>query len=375
VEQENAGQKVDDVFLDKFNFLQRTGALDDLAALRNENRVLDDLVNDAATLFTLNSIETMMDCVVERILKRFIPTHLAILIEPARGDTLTQYCYVNLEPSDERVPASSYAKLKECFQASPFPVAYEDLASKGRGDAELLRFDPELIFPLCGIGGSFGLVLLGRKIIGTAYTEVERMYVDKFSRFLSIGIQNRIHHDSSITDAKTGLYNHAYFTQRLEQEIAHVVRHKAKAGLIMLDVDHFKRFNDTWGHLAGDAVLNALALTLQRAVRSEDVAARFGGEEFCALAIECDGPRLIEMAERIRKAIAGISVDYKGQALSITASLGCCILDTAKSRKPAEYIEMADRALYLSKSGGRNRSTLFRPSLFDRAAALRPTSA
>ena len=83
------------------------------------------------------------------------------------------------------------------------------------------------------------------------------MYVDKFMRFLSIGIQNNLHHESSITDAKTGLFNHAYFSQRLEQEIAHVARHRTKAGLVMLDVDHFKNFNDTWGHLAGDAVLNA----------------------------------------------------------------------------------------------------------------------
>jgi diguanylate cyclase (GGDEF)-like protein len=371
VESESTGHKVDDAFLNQFNVLQRTGALDDLAVLRNENRILDALINDAASLFTLNSVEKMLDFVIARIIEQFIPTHFAILIEPPRGDTLTQYCYVNLKPSDKRLPASSYKRIKEYFHESPYPVAYEYLAARGPLDAELLRFDPEHLFPMCGIGGPFGVALLGRKIVGTPYTEVERMYVDKFMRFLSIGIQNSLHHESSITDAKTGLFNHAYFTQRLEQEIAHVERHGAKAGLIMLDVDHFKNFNDEWGHLAGDEVLNSLALTLKRTVRSDDVASRFGGEEFCILAIECDKPRLIDMAERIRSAIAEMAVPYKSQMLSVTASLGCCFIEPSLRVGPAAYVEMADKALYLSKSGGRNRTTFYRAGLLDRAAAIR----
>jgi len=371
VESESAGQRVDDSFLNQFNYLQRSGALDDLSLLRSENRLLDALINDAASLFTLNSVEKMLDFVISRILEQFIPTHLAILIEPPRGEGLTQYCYVNLKPSEERLPSSSYSRIKEHFLASPYPVAYEDIAAWGGGDEGLLRFDPEILFPMCGIGGPFGLALLGRKIVGTPYTELERMYVDKFMRFLSIGIQNSLHHESSITDAKTGLFNHAYFTQRLEQEIAHVSRHKTSAGLVMLDVDHFKRFNDAWGHLAGDAALNELAHALKRTVRSEDVASRFGGEEFCVLAIECDGAKLLEIAERIRTAIAGMDVVYESRKLSVTASLGCCLITPTPQLSAARYFEMADKALYLSKSGGRNRSTLYKPGLLDRAEAFR----
>jgi diguanylate cyclase (GGDEF)-like protein len=374
VEAEVSSPRIDDAFLHQFNYLQKTGALDDLSVLRNENRLLDALINDAASLFTLKSIEAMRDFVISRLLELFIPTHLVILIEQPRGDELTQYCYVNLKPSEDRLPASSYALLKECFMAAPYPALFEDFARMGDPDPDLLRFDPELLFPMCGIDGPFGLALLGRKIVGTPYTDVERMYVDKFMRFLSIGIQNNLHHESSITDAKTGLYNHAYFSQRLEQEIAHVIRHGAKAGLIMLDVDHFKRFNDTWGHLAGDEVLNALALTLKHAVRSEDVASRFGGEEFCVLAIECDNETLMEMAERIRVAIANMVVPWKTERLAVTASLGCCYIHPGMRVGSKGCIEMADKALYLSKSGGRNRSTLYRPGLFDRAAAIRKRS-
>ena len=364
-----AEPKLDDAYLSQFNVLQRTGALDDLASLRNENRVLDALINDAASLFTHTSIEAMLDFVIARILEQFIPTHLAIIIEPPRGDVLKQYCYVNLKPSEELLPAESYALVKARFLDSPYPIAYADFESGA--DEGLLRFDPEYLFPMRGIGGIFGIAVLGRKIVGTAYTEVERMYVDKFMRFLSIGIQNSLHHESAITDAKTGLYNHGYFSQRLEQEIAHVARHGAKAGLIMLDVDHFKLFNDTYGHLAGDEVLNALALTLKGAVRSEDVASRFGGEEFCVLAIECDRARLMDMAERIRSAIERLSVTYKAETLSVTASLGCYLIDPGLGLGAQECIDLADKALYLSKSSGRNRATIYRPGLLDRAEAIR----
>ncbi len=371
MESESTAHRIDDSFLNQFNFLQQSGALDDLTLLRRENRLLDALINDTATLFTLTSIEKMLDFVISRILEQFIPTHLAIVIEPPRGDTLTQYCYVNLKPSQERLPSSLFARIKEYFLSSPYPVSYGDLTAWGGGDGELLRFDPEILFPMCGIGGPFGFALLGRKIVGTPYTDLEKTYIDRFMRFLSIGIQNSLHHESSITDAKTGLFNHAYFTHRLEQEIAHVMRHGAKAGLVMLDVDHFKSFNDTWGHLAGDAVLNSLALTLRQAVRSEDVASRFGGEEFCVLAIESDGAKLMEIAERIRISIEEMEVVYESRKLTVTASLGCCLISPSLRLDPSRYIEMADKALYLSKSNGRNRSTLYRLGLLDRAEALR----
>ena len=371
MENERVEPRVDGDFLHQFNYLQKSGALDDLSILRNENRLLDALVNDAASLFALKTIEAMRDLVIARLLELFIPTHLVILIEQPRGDELTQYCYANLKPREDRLPAASYARLKTYFLESPYPVAYADIDLRWERDAELQRFDPELLFPLCGIDGPFGLAVLGRKIVGSAYTEVERMYVDKLMRFFSIGIQNNLYHESSITDAKTGLFNHAYFIQRLEQEIAHVQRHGARSGIIMLDVDNFKAFNDTWGHLAGDEVLNALALTLRRSVRTEDVASRFGGEEFCVLVVECDRVKIMEVAERIRQAIERTSVPYKSENLAVTISLGCCLLDCGLQAGSKGCLEKADKALYLSKAGGRNRSTIYMPGLFDRAAAIR----
>jgi diguanylate cyclase (GGDEF)-like protein len=375
VEAEELGQQVNKSFLDQFNSLQKSGALDDLALLRNENRVLDSLINDAASLYVLGSIDGIMAFTIDRVLQQFIPTYFLIIIEPPHGKDLKQYCYLNLKPSGEALSPEAYAALKGAFSDSPYFADYRGLVLDEAVRDDLSRFNPDIIVPLLGIEGIYGIALLGVKVLGGTYTDLERMYIDKLTRFISIAIQNNLHHESAITDPKTGLYNHAYFMQCLEQEISRAARHGTEAGIVMLDVDHFKKFNDTWGHLAGDEVLDSIARTMKRAVRSEDVSSRFGGEEFCTLVIECDAAKVLEVAERIRTSIEGMSVKYKEDRLSVTVSLGCCVVDPDLRASASEYVEMADRALYLSKSGGRNRSTIYRPGLLDRAKAIRRAAA
>ena len=363
---------LDTSYLDTFNLLQKTGALDDLAGLREENRELDRLINDAASLFALFTIDEMIGFVISRLLERFIPARLVFLVERLRGDGIDQYYYENLKPAEARLPESCYPPLKEYFSLSPYPSLFSDMEGAiGAIDAELAGFAPVYLLPMRGIGGLHGIVILGEKVVGGEYTELERMYVDRMTRFLAIGIQNSLSHQSSITDPKTELYNHAYFMQRLEQELARIGRYNARAGLIMIDVDHFKRFNDTWGHLAGDEVLISLAKSLKSHVRSEDVAARFGGEEFCILAIECGESDLVNFAERLRRSVETMVVTYKSERLSVTISLGLCLLDSESPTDGPGCLERADRALYKSKSFGRNRATLYRPGLLDRAMALR----
>jgi len=353
-------QKVDQSFLDQFNSIQKSGVLDDLATLRTENRFLDTLVNDAAKLYALTSVADIMTFVTDRILQQFIPMYFLVAFEPPRSKDLQQYCYANLKPSNGNISYGAFNAIKRCFVDSPYPARIDELLLGTALKIELSHFDPWLIVPLCGLEGIYGLCIIGKKVVGDAYSSAELMYIDKFTRFISIAIQNNLNYECAITDSKTGLYNHGYFMQRLEQEIAHVSRYDAKAGLIMLDIDHFKRFNDTWGHLAGDEVLNVLSATLKRTVRIEDVASRFGGEEFCVLAIECDERKLQDMSERIRLAIEAMNVSYDDTELKVTVSLGCCCLDPGLHVSPNAYIEMADKALYLSKSEGRNRFTIYR---------------
>ncbi len=355
--------------LSQYKQLSQSGALENLESLRRENRELDRLVSDAAVLVALPTIPSMLDFTIDKLLERFIPEFLGFVIEPPRGVRLSQFCYRNLKPSDETIPVESYRKLKQYFLTKPFSERYETIRKETGTIPGLDPFAPELVFPLRGISGLYGLVVLGRTVLGKEYSDLERMYVDRLMRFLAVGIQNGLHHYSSITDPKTGLYNHEFFMRRLEEEMARCERNGSEAAVLMLDVDHFKRFNDQYGHMAGDEALEALAAELKKAMRTGDAVARFGGEEFCVLAVECDVHGAQDIAERIRECIENMHIDFNGESLRITVSIGLCMLDHRST--PKQLLDDADKALYASKSGGRNRCTVFQQGFLGRAMLAR----
>jgi diguanylate cyclase (GGDEF)-like protein len=358
----------------RFNMLQSSGAMSALEELRRENRELDRLVSDASALVALTDVDEMLDFVISRFLDHFVPEFLAFVMEPPRGQRLRQYCYRNLKLSDDIISQRYYRSMKVFFLESPYPIEFsrmeQTLGASTFGD-DFRSFRPDMLFPMRGIGGLYGIAILGVKVLGGGYSDLERMYVDRLIRFLSVGIQNGLHHESSITDPKTGLYNHDYFVRRLDDEIARAMRHGANSGIIMLDIDHFKAFNDRWGHLAGDEALQAVARTIKEATRHEDTVSRFGGEEFCILALECDESHLHAVSERIRLAIAQMTVVWSGQNLRLTASLGARMIQSDVAQNARRIIDDADRALYVSKSTGRNRTTLYRSGFLGHATILR----
>ena len=167
------------------------------------------------------------------------------------------------------------------------------------------------------------------------------------------------------TDGLTGLGNRAAFDERLEHEVNRAVRTKRPLALVMMDVDRFKRFNDTHGHQAGDAVLRMVAQTAKSCVRQIDFAARYGGEELAVIAPECEPAGAVQLGERLRRGIAAAHLSYRGQTLKVTVSVGVVVYATADgSRCPADLIRAADRLLYRAKDAGRNcvMSAAFRPA-------------
>lgn len=357
--------------LAQFNLLERSGALGDLEALRKENRELDQLITDASALVALSSVPRMLDFVIEKVLEHFVPEFLGFVIEPPRGTRLSQFCYRNLRLTDEIVPLDSYQRLKAHFLEKPYAARYDVIAQELGIDHALDSFNPEVIYPMRGIGGLYGIVVLGHKVVGDEYSDLESMYVDRLTRFLSVGLQNGLHHQSSITDSKTGLYNHEYFVRRLEEELARESRRGNRACVMMLDVDHFKHFNDTYGHLLGDSALESLATTLKAAMRASDAVARFGGEEFCVLAVDCDEYRAMDIAERIRSGVEAMDIPNGAESLHITVSIGIRMLEPGIGTQANVVLDEADKALYASKAAGRNRCTMFRSGFLGRASLLR----
>lgn len=162
-------------------------------------------------------------------------------------------------------------------------------------------------------------------------------------------------YESSTRDALTGAYNRRHFEDRLRAEIAFAVRHATDCALILLDIDHFKRVNDTYGHPAGDEVLRHLGGIATRALRTEDVFARFGGEEFAVILRGASTRGAGRLAERLREALSLHNAVHEGQQIPVTLSAGCAALSCCATPAPDEVIAIADRRLYAAKQGGRNR--------------------
>ncbi|UDL04955.1 diguanylate cyclase [Marinobacter sp. CA1] len=182
---------------------------------------------------------------------------------------------------------------------------------------------------------------------------------DTFNTMRSkILLQQRELETAAITDSLTGLHNRRHFDRMLAQECLRAERFGQPLALVLCDIDHFKKFNDTYGHQNGDRVLKAVSEALHDAVRQVDVVCRYGGEEFVVILPNCDREQAGEAAERLRQTMAALSVQLAdGQTVAISGSFGVAIQSDQDS-DPEALIRRADDALYDSKRHGRDRVTL-----------------
>ncbi len=160
---------------------------------------------------------------------------------------------------------------------------------------------------------------------------------------------------SALRDGLTKLFNKRYLMDRLDSELKFAQRHETSVSLLMIDVDHFKRINDTKGHLAGDAVLGHFAHVLSRAVRNEDVVARFGGEEFAIILRAIGLDPATHMAERLRRTVERARISFRAHELTATVSIGVAGFPSTPVVTPDDLVAAADQALYRAKHAGRNR--------------------
>src|SRR5215831_1834560 len=163
-------------------------------------------------------------------------------------------------------------------------------------------------------------------------------------------------YESALRDGLTKVFNKKYFTDYLEKEFAFAARHKCPLALIFLDIDHFKKINDTHGHPAGDFVLSELSQMMTTLLRTEDVLARFGGEEFTILCRGSDLSGAKIVAERVRKAVEERKFSFGGKDIPVTISLGVAAIPESGISEHNAFLAAADKALYEAKRSGRNRT-------------------
>jgi two-component system cell cycle response regulator len=167
--------------------------------------------------------------------------------------------------------------------------------------------------------------------------------------------QRRLY-ESAMRDALTLVSNRRYFFERLRSELSHARRERRALSVLLLDIDHFKVVNDTFGHLAGDRALCAISTGCVGAVRAGDLFARYGGEEFAVIARDADLTEAVALAERLRRLVRDLRIEAGREGISLTVSIGVAALsECGPEVEPSTLFARADRRLYSAKTGGRDR--------------------
>lgn len=161
--------------------------------------------------------------------------------------------------------------------------------------------------------------------------------------------------ESAIRDGLTGACNRSYFLDQLRKEVSAALRHKHALSLALLDLDHFKRINDSHGHAAGDLVLRHFARAVGTLIRSEDTFGRIGGEEFALILRQCPEGEAVKVMDRIRAQVEQLDLMHGDTRVVVTASIGVASLDPDTVTSDVNLMEQADQAMYRAKHGGRNR--------------------
>ncbi len=298
------------------------------------------------------------------------------------GDFIAQFAYPKVEgESGDEFRFNADNPVAAWLVKESIPLSLEQIDSipefKGLWQSEkeqLTASNLGLLCPIKSRGRLVGILALGKKRSHALYSHEDIELVMRMANQAGNLIENAQLYDQAIiranTDGLTGLYNHRHFHKCLEQEIARGSRFGSIFSLIMLDVDLFKTYNDTYGHLAGDKILRNIGDYIKGSIRTVDMAFRYGGEEFAIILPEAQLDDAYKVAERIRKTIES---KMTSSAMPITVSLGVANWPSDGLMKE-EVIDCADAALYRAKQTGRNRtclsSDILKPELLVAGAEL-----
>ncbi|MDA3899355.1 MAG: sensor domain-containing diguanylate cyclase [Spirochaetes bacterium] len=211
-----------------------------------------------------------------------------------------------------------------------------------------------IAIPLSVKGEIIGVMEAINKDGAETFNEDDREIFGILANQAAIAIYNAELYEMATRDGMTKLYIRRYFDTRLKEEFARSIRYDRDLSLIMFDIDHFKNFNDTYGHQLGDEVLKKTASIIMDCCRACDIPARFGGEEFSVILPETGVDGAMNVAERVRRTVEETKIDHDESQITLTISAGVGVLSRAHCKKDHELILCTDKALYTSKENGRN---------------------
>ncbi len=311
------------------------------------------LLNEMADMLrACLSTEEAYDVIV-RVARQIFPGHAGGLyvITPSRNLVEAVAVWGGFAP-DERVFASD-----ECWGLRRGRVHWVEDTAAGLVCKHLHEPLPDgyLCVPMMAQSEALGVLYLTQPA-HTRMTEAKRRLAMAMAEHIAMSLSNLKLHETlrsqSIRDPLTGLFNRRFMEESLDLELRRAIRSQRPLGVIMLDLDRFKHFNDTYGHEAGDTLLRELGSLLQTNIRAEDIACRYGGEEFTLILPEGNAEAIRQRAEALRDAIKRMEVLHRGQSLGrISASMGVAIFPEHGRTRDA-LLQAADAALYHSKGRG-----------------------
>jgi len=258
-------------------------------------------------------------------------------------------------------------ELERIFKQQLFPIfeSYNENNHHFLYSSEIKKPDTTWLLPLSRnhhLIGSYNISKLsGDHPQDNSATDFLQHMASVISVSLEISINRERLKTLGLMDPLTGINNRRFFDQRLVEEVSSVIRANAEISCLFIDIDHFKKINDNYGHQTGDNILKEVARIIRELVRSADVVARYGGEEFTVLLSHKGKQKATEIAERIRETIEGrIFTDPRHGDITVTTSIGINSLNATEHEGDVNeiatlFVECADRALYQAKNNGRNR--------------------
>lgn len=211
------------------------------------------------------------------------------------------------------------------------------------------------------LGSTNGTYLNGAKIPEAELRDGDKIQISSSTIFKFAQqdqIENIFHEElykMAVIDALTGAYNKRFFEERIREEFSYCFRNKVPLSILMFDIDHFKKINDTFGHPTGDFVLGRISALAKTIIRNEDILARYGGEEFVVILKATDAEGALTLAERLRRLIDETEFEFEGKKIHVTISIGVATLTGQNFTNWETMFKLADTLLYKSKNAGRNQ--------------------
>lgn len=360
--------------------------------LIDERMIIEQVTREMRELYELTrSLTTAFhpDEVYEHLLRGvadiFIcEVHTVLLVEDSQGTVYSNY----MTQMDPRFSQKIHARIIRTWQIleqETLEIAEDNIMSVSKFEGNLrtqkLRSDSEirswLSAPLIHKDRSFGLLCVASTTenrFGPYHLEILYIVAGLAAKVIeNARLSERLKQLATI-DGLTNVYNHRTFQERLEEQFNLARRHKKAVSLIMLDIDHFKTFNDTYGHPIGDEVLKAVADTLKSALRDFDIVCRYGGEEFAVILPESTMKEAGIVAERLRLSIEQHTFTKGVLNLKITISLGVSEYPTGNQANREQLIVQADKMLYVAKLSGRNQAVCWSLDNEERYAWLKAST-